>query len=134
MSKQIDLLNKSAVALQSVINNDSKIPRSLFDPIKIGKNIPFFGYIEIEIGECPPFLMFSNDDDYVAKKFFWHGKNAYEAMSLNLWQYFAKSSRVVLDVGAYTGVYSLAAAQQNKKTRVYCFEPHSELPLIFRLP
>lgn len=37
----------------------------------------------------------------------------------------ARGARVVLDVGAATGLYTILAARTNSSARVYAFEPHS---------
>ena len=89
----------------------------------MSKLVPFFGFVDIEISNCPEFVMFSNNDDYVAKKYFWNGRDAYEPMSLQLWLRLAKSKAVIFDVGSYTGLYSLAAAITYPKCKVIAFEP-----------
>ncbi len=89
---------------------------------EISKSHPFYGYIDIEIGENKPFVMFSNNDDLVARSYFWRGADAYEPMSLKLWVALAKTSPVVIDIGSYTGVYSLAAAHSNPSVKIFSFE------------
>ena len=91
--------------------------------VSLSKEFPFFGYVEVEVMGTPPFLMFSNNDDFVARHYFWSGKDAYEGTSLALWAKLAQTSPIVLDVGSYTGVYSLAAACANPKCKVFAFEP-----------
>ena len=96
----------------------------------------YFGFIEIEIHNCEPFVMFSCNDDLIAMTYFWYGANAYERKSITEWVARSRRSKVVLDVGAFTGLYSLAAVssqQQLKNAKVYAFEPtrrvHSRLLL-----
>jgi FkbM family methyltransferase len=89
---------------------------------EISKSHPFYGYIDIEIDGIKPFVMFSNNDDLVARSYFWRGSNAYEPISLKLWVALAKKSPVILDVGSYTGVYSLAASRSNSKSKIFAFE------------
>lgn len=89
----------------------------------LSKEFPFFGYVEVEVTGTKPFVMFSNNDDFVARHYFWGGKDAYEGTSLALWAKMAQGAPIVLDVGSYTGVYSLAAACANQKCKVFAFEP-----------
>lgn len=85
---------------------------------------PFFGYVDIQIKGCAPFLMFSNNDDLVAQSYFWYGDNGFEAETLAVWVELSKTARgAVVDVGAYTGIYSLAAYFANPKNVVFAFEP-----------
>lgn len=88
---------------------------------------PYFGYVEVEVEGVPPFLMFSNNDDRVAQRYFFYGPNAFESLSLRLWRELASRSSYVFDVGSFTGIYSMVAALANREARVYCFEPAREI-------
>ena len=50
-----------------------------------------------------------------------------ERVSMNLWMHLAPLARVILDVGANSGVYSLVAAAMNPHATVYGFEPVPKL-------
>lgn len=89
---------------------------------ELSKEFPYYGYIDIEIDGAEPFVMLSNNDDVVARNYLWAGRNAYEKTSLKLWVALAKKSPTVLDVGSYTGVFSLAAAKSNRTAKVLAFE------------
>jgi len=55
---------------------------------------------------------------------FWTGlPGAWERRSLAAWITLCREARVILDVGANTGVYSLVAQTVNPQARVYSFEP-----------
>ena len=84
---------------------------------------PYFGYVEVEVEGVPPFVMFSNNDDQVAQTYFWYGPDAFESLSLRIWCALARRATHVFDVGAYSGVYALAAAHANREASVHCFEP-----------
>jgi FkbM family methyltransferase len=84
---------------------------------------PYRGFVDVEIEGVEPFVMFSNNDDLVAQIYFWFGPDAYETTSLKVWRNLTRRAKVVVDVGAYTGVYSLAAARANPECEVYAFEP-----------
>lgn len=55
---------------------------------------------------------------------FWGGlTNGWEKVSMQLWISLCSNSRIILDVGANTGVYSLVAKTINPCSTVYAFEP-----------
>lgn len=122
MSSMIDAINAGALALRDVNRVYRNLPREIASPFTLSKTAPYYGFVDVQVGDCPQFVMFSNNDDYVAKNYFWNGGDAYEPMSLKLWSELAKNSAVTLDVGSYTGVYSLVAASQNRKGKVHSFE------------
>jgi FkbM family methyltransferase len=55
---------------------------------------------------------------------FWAGiKDGWEKVSTDLWIKLCRHSKVILDIGANTGVYSLIAKTVNPSSNVYAFEP-----------
>lgn len=72
---------------------------------------PFFGNVKCRVAtedEDYEFVLFSANDDVVAWIYFW--LDSYEPAVMGRWMNLAARSKRVLDVGAYTGCYSLAAA------------------------
>ena len=118
---KIETHNLGALALRDVNRRYKNLPPGAI-PEQLSKGSPYFGYIDIEIDNFPLFSMFSANDDMVAKHFFWDGKDSYEPMSLKIWGALAKQSGVILDIGSYTGIYSLLAATINHKSKIYAFE------------
>lgn len=57
------------------------------------------------------------------RNFYFFGTYFLEQRVLSRWIHLAESARVVFDVGANAGIYSLAAASSNADSRVYAFEP-----------
>ncbi len=84
----------------------------------------FFDFIDCFVNNKDKFFMFLADaDDAVALRFFWNG--FYEKTTLNKWFNLSKETNgVILDVGAHTGSYSLAALLANNLVEVISFEPH----------
>jgi FkbM family methyltransferase len=119
---EIERINEGALALQSVVRRYSNLPVAFEAPAALGKTAPFFGYVEVETAGTAPILMFSNNDDFVAQHYFWGGPDAYEPLSVRLWAALAVTSAGIVDVGAYTGLYSLIAAKRNRKAKVFAFE------------
>ncbi len=97
---------------------------------------PLFDFIDCVIDEKTKFQMFlAGNDDGVALRFFWN--NYYEKKTLNTWSKLASRAKgYILDIGAHTGVFSLAAMASNNNINVISFEPHfmnfSRLLLNFR--
>ena len=69
------------------------------------------------------FLMLNiiNDDSSVVKHF-WKGSHDLE--ELDLWFEISKNEGVFIDVGAHTGLYTIASLKANSKNSVVCFEPY----------
>ena len=84
----------------------------------------YFGWVKCQhFAENEPFVMFlGGNDDGIALRFFWN--NSYEKTSLKIWSELSIHSRLIIDVGAHTGVYSLAALTSNKQAEVISFEPN----------
>ncbi|MEL6767825.1 MAG: FkbM family methyltransferase [Pseudomonadota bacterium] len=82
---------------------------------------PYHGFVEIEAaGER--FVMLSTNDDLVAMAHFWHGAEAWEPMSLGIWRGWVGEGAQVLDVGAFSGLYSLVAAAASPGVAVFAVE------------
>ena len=91
-----------------------------FDQLK--SQPPYCGFVEVVVFEELRFVMLLVDsDDGVALRWLWN--HAYEPMSLALWSLMARKADVVLDVGAHTGVYSIAAGIAKDKATVISIEP-----------
>ena len=78
-------VNKKAVCMSSLLKTSTNIFLNLEPNANLSKEFPYFGYIEIKINDLPTFNMFSNNDDLVAQKYFWHGMNSYERTTLKIW-------------------------------------------------
>ena len=61
------------------------------------------------------------NDDSSAVKFFW--KDQHDLISLNLWHEISNEAGVYIDVGAHTGLYTLASLKSNSLNRVIAIEP-----------
>lgn len=96
------------------------------DVLACMKKTPFYGYIDIQLpGAEKSFFMFSSNDCAVSSEIFWKGFFCYESGSINLWRKLSGKSNVIVDCGAYTGIYSLVSSFVNNKSKIYSFEPVS---------
>ena len=80
-----------------------------------------------------PFVMLRPDRCIVAKELYWgHGRRPRpeDAFALELFAELASRADVALDIGAYTGIFSVAAAAVNPFADVHAFEI---VPDVYRL-
>ncbi len=83
----------------------------------------FFDWVDCRPAQDVSFSMFlAGADDGVALRFFWNGH--YERTTLKAWSYFARRSDIILDIGAHTGAYTLAALASNGAAQTISFEPY----------
>lgn len=79
---------------------------------------PHWGFVESEHN----FKMFlAGNDDGVALRLLWNRK--YEPYSIKLWRQMCDAGRIAIDVGAHTGIYTLAAYSAGCG-KVFSFEPY----------
>lgn len=105
-----------AVRRQLSEHNDFDIGRLLAFP-------RFFDWVQCHVDHSMQFHMYLADgDDGVALRFFWNG--SFEPTSMALWSNAAREARAIIDIGAHTGCYSLAAAAAGRRAEVWSFEPH----------
>lgn len=82
----------------------------------------FAGATQVSVSEHPGVEMLFFSDDAVAQVFFYFGIDSFESTSVYLWAQLAKQSRGVLDIGSYTGLYSLLAARVAPRAKIVAFE------------
>jgi len=68
--------------------------------------------------------LWSRGDDWVCTQIYWKGLSGYEPETVQVFLRLAAAAKVIFDVGAYVGFYTLLAALANPSARVYAFEPH----------
>jgi FkbM family methyltransferase len=92
-------------------------------PPRILPHLYFRGPIRVDVGDGAAFSLM-NDAYPVETDLFWRGAmNGWEGTSLRLWARACRDARVVVDVGANTGVYAFIAKAVRRDARVYAFEP-----------
>jgi FkbM family methyltransferase len=62
-------------------------------------------------------------EESVAIRLYWEGFRGYESQTTSLFYRLCRERLCVLDVGAYTGYFTLLACLANPENRVVCFEP-----------
>ena len=73
------------------------------------------------------FKMLCNLSEMLQRQFYFFGTYFVEETILKCWENAALGAKVVLDVGANAGIYSLAALAVQPDAKVYAFEPTPEI-------
>lgn len=94
-------------------------PHSLF------QYLYFKGKIKVDIDHTHAFYIHHYGRGFeIENEAFWLGlKGGWEKVSTQLWIELCKNAKVIFDIGANTGIYSLIAQSINERTLVYAFEP-----------
>ncbi len=111
-----DIEARNAEALELIRQNPDGVD------IEGYPEVGFFGYYEVDIFECPTFLMFTNNDCPRGWDIMFLRK--FEPQSMKVWCRLARTATGILDIGAHVGVYSLAAAALRHDIKIHAFEPN----------
>lgn len=61
----------------------------------------------------------------IENEIFWNGLGkTWEPLSLNIWSKIVKKKKIIFDIGANTGIYSIVSCAFNSKSKTYAFEPN----------
>jgi FkbM family methyltransferase len=88
----------------------------------------FQGFVDVNLPGVPSFVMFTNNDCLICRKTLQGG---FEPIALRLWIDRVRRSSFAFDIGAHTGIYTLAAGNANPRCVVHSFEPMG--PAFYRL-
>lgn len=115
-----DFCRRNLVGVEATRHNSF----SPSDVDRCNRELKFRGFVNCVAAEGEDsFVMFTNADDVVAGHYFYAGPASFETGTLKLWTYLAHKSNWVFDIGAFTGVFALAAATASPACRVMAFEP-----------
>lgn len=90
----------------------------------LSRQFPVFDSVTVNEPNLPKLELINHNDDLVACSYLWTGH--FEPTSLSLWIKLAEQANNIVDIGAYTGLYGLAAASLDSNKTVVCFEPKLE--------
>jgi FkbM family methyltransferase len=102
--------------------------RELFHPGRtLYQHLHFVGPVKVQVSDSASFMI--NHYGYMVENdLFWAGYGrGWEGAELRLWRALVRSAEFIADVGANTGVYSLAAAALNPRARIVAIEPVSRI-------
>ena len=75
------------------------------------------------------FTMRCDLSQYLQRQYYFFGTYLVEAKILACWKQFARGAKTIFDVGANSGIYSLASLAASPGAAVHAFEPTHELTL-----
>lgn len=87
------------------------------------KNVPVSGIFKLNTKTTSFDMLVINSDDTSVSRRFWNEK--YSDYSLDKWCDWTKEEGVYMDVGAHTGLYTIAALVSNNKNHLISLEPFS---------
>jgi len=90
----------------------------------LARSCPTFGFIHVDCFHGDSFTMINNNDDSVVSSIVW--LDGFEDTSVAIWSVLSRNAQVILDIGAYTGLYSLVAGANHASAEIAAFEPLSD--------
>jgi FkbM family methyltransferase len=103
--------------ISMVIKKSGTVPRGKWYQL-----LPVPHVIEVSLNDGVCFNMF-NSRHSLEKILFWKGINGYEPHTIKLISDFSLQSIWFLDIGANSGLFSMAVMAANPSLKVYAFEP-----------
>ncbi len=92
-------------------------------PESVYKHLHFKGVISVPVKQSVSFKIIHHGFQ-IENEIFWAGlSNGWEKESIQLWIKLCEESKVIVDIGANTGVYALVAKALNQDAKVFAFEP-----------
>lgn len=92
-------------------------------PPEIWGRIPVRKTFRVHLPDNSGFVYASTPADFIGRSVYWRGLAGYEPETIPVFVQLARRARVVLDIGAHTGFFSLVALAANPNARVVAFEP-----------
>lgn len=87
------------------------------------QHLHFRGVIRVRVHNTSSFFI-RHHGQQIENHLFWKGLyGAWEKDSMRLWIRLCRHAKVILDIGANTGIYALSAKSVNPGSAVYAFEP-----------
>ncbi|MEO5891608.1 MAG: FkbM family methyltransferase [Ferruginibacter sp.] len=92
-------------------------------PVAIYQHLYFHDTITVKIDRYENFKMVHYGHS-LENELFWKGLfDGWEKYSMRAWARLSKDAKVIFDIGANTGIYSLVAKAKNRDASVHAFEP-----------
>lgn len=100
-----------------VLSSKNILPKSLW------KRLPVETTFHTTLPNRNSFLYTSIVGDTIGRSLYWKGIASWQTETVPVFCALAQQARLVLDIGANTGVYTLLACLVNQQARVIAFEP-----------
>ena len=100
---------------------------------KMIRNYKFKGKIKVTTHDNKKFYLYNNAF-LLESSIFWLGLDniSWENMTRKIWINLAKKSKIIIDIGANTGFFSIIAKVYNDDCNIYAFEPQPNIFNIFK--
>lgn len=92
-------------------------------PKAVWKRLPVQQTFAVRLAGGTTFLYESTCNDGIGRALFWKGIVAWEPETVSVFLALAREARIVLDIGANTGLYTLLACTTCSHSRIIAFEP-----------
>ena len=92
-------------------------------PSAIWKRLPVEATFSVDLFEGSSFTYISSSGDAIGRALYWGGLAAWNYETIVVFEKLARQAKVVLDVGANTGAFSMVACAANPQAKVLAFEP-----------
>lgn len=96
---------------------------SSFIPENILQNVPIVGIVNFSLPTHKIMCLETDENDVISRALYWETIDGFEGGTIRTFMKVLKISHTFLDIGANTGLYSLIAALDSPKKKVYAFEP-----------
>ena len=104
-----------------------KLVKTLYvPPRRIYRHLYFIGEFKVAIGEKNSFKIRHYGFE-VENELFWMGLKGYEPVAVRTWCELSTSAKIIFDVGANTGLYSLISKSLNPQAEVIALEPFAAI-------
>jgi len=101
-------------------------PLSPLIPPALLHRVPLVGTADVSLPDGRVMRLTSDGRDNLAALLYWGGWRSFEPETLEVYLALLSEARVVFDVGAYVGIFAMAAALGHPERDVHAFEPVPE--------
>ena len=92
--------------------------------LRLAQYLPRTGLVEAVLPNGERLRLWSRADDLIASPVYWRGWDGYERETSRIFYEHAVNARVILDIGAHVGYFTVLGARANPAGRVFSFEPN----------
>lgn len=94
--------------------------------------LKFKGRIKVKIGGH--YYKIFNNNTAIETLLFWKGIDSHEYFSLKTWGILSENKKIILDIGANSGIYSIVAHEfASTDVKIYGFEPLPRIAYFYKL-
>jgi FkbM family methyltransferase len=112
--------------LSGLINKNTSLKKKLY------KDLRFEGEMRVNV-RGKDMKLYNPGFTTIENEIFWNGINhGWEKVSINLWMDLATHAKVILDIGANSGIYTFISHTINPEATIYAFEPVKRTAVLFK--